>query len=103
MPTAVPPTRPPNAICHADADMYRDCRNSICSLIRADPANSPTLVRLAWHASSTYTQMTNRGESFNGTIGFPEVINHIANVGLLLAMSWLTEFGYTYDHNLLGN
>ena len=78
-------------ICPADADMYKDCRTSICSLIRADPEKGPTLVRLAWHASATYNKMTNRGGSYNGTIRFPEEVIRGVNNGLATAMGWLQE------------
>ena len=78
-------------ICPADADMYKDCRASICSLIRADLEKGPTLVRLAWHASATYNKMTNKGGSYNGTIRFPEEVSRGANNGLATAMGWLQE------------
>ena len=78
-------------ICPADADMYIDCRASICSLIRADLEKGPTLVRLAWHASATYNKMTNKGGSYNGTIRFPEEVSRGANNGLATAMGWLQE------------
>ena len=81
----------PDAICPADADMYKECRASICSLIRASPEKGPTFVRLAWHASGTYTKMTNKGGSYNGTIRFYEEFSRGANNGLQTAMGWLNE------------
>ena len=87
---AAPPP-PSDVICPADADMYKDCRASICSLIKAAPEKGPTLVRLAWHASATYTKMTNKGGSYNGTIRFPEEVSRGANNGLATAMGWLQE------------
>ena len=87
---AAPPP-PSDVICPADADMYKECRASICALIKAAPEKGPTLVRLAWHASATYTKMTNKGGSYNGTIRFPEEVTRGANNGLATAMGWLQE------------
>ena len=87
---ATPPP-PSDVLCPADAEMYKECRASICSLIRAAPEKGPTFVRLAWHASGTYTKMTNRGGSYNGTIRFSEEFSRGANNGLQTAMGWLNE------------
>ena len=87
---AAPPP-PSDVLCPADAEMYKECRASICSLIKAAPEKGPTLVRLAWHASATYTKMTNKGGSYNGTIRFSEEFSRGSNNGLQTAMGWLNE------------
>jgi hypothetical protein len=52
------------------------------SLILADQNRGPTLVRLAWHSSGTYDELTMTGGSNGATIRFPEQLRRTANAGL---------------------
>ena len=68
---------------------YEAVRNDIAALIKQDPNKGPTLVRLAWHSSGTYSKMTKDGGSSKGTIRFREELAHGANAGLDTATMWL--------------
>jgi hypothetical protein len=61
---------------------YQAVSTDIESLIRADPNRGPTLVRLAWHSSATYDELTMTGGSDGATIRFPEELRRTANAGL---------------------
>ncbi|KAJ0400671.1 hypothetical protein P43SY_005444 [Pythium insidiosum] len=51
----------------------------------------PTLVRLAWHSSGTYSKHDGSGGSTGGTIRFSPEINHGGNAGLHLAVKALEK------------
>lgn len=70
-----------------------------------NPAKGPTLVRLAWHSSGTYSKILKDGGSSKGTIRFKEELAHGANAGLDTATMWLEpiykkvstdSFGYVF-------
>jgi hypothetical protein len=61
---------------------YRAVSTDIESLIQADKNRGPTLVRLAWHSSGTYDELTMTGGSDGATIRFPEELRRTANAGL---------------------
>ena len=61
---------------------YKLVREEIKELINLNPAKGPTLVRLAWHSSGTYSKMLQDGGSSKGTIRFKEELAHGANAGL---------------------
>ena len=42
----------------------------------------PTLLRLAWHSSSTFDKISKTGGSKGGTIRFKEELSHGGNAGL---------------------
>jgi hypothetical protein len=69
------------AIVTGDLD-YQAVSSDIESLILADPNRGPTLVRLAWHSSGTYDELTMTGGSDGATIRFPEELRRRANAGL---------------------
>lgn len=71
-----------------DAD-YKLVRQDIAELINVNPAKGPTLVRLAWHSSGTYSKILKDGGSSKGTIRFKEELAHGANAGLDTATMWL--------------
>lgn len=60
-------------------------------MIKDYPSRGPTLVRLSWHASGTYSKITNDGGSYKGTIRFKEEVGRGSNVGLAAAEGWLTD------------
>ncbi|KAJ1621153.1 heme peroxidase [Pavlovales sp. CCMP2436] len=61
----------------------------IKALIKKSPDKGPTLVRLAWHSSGTYDEVSRDGGSGPGTIRFKEELAHGANAGLAAAIGWL--------------
>lgn len=68
---------------------YKLVRQDIAELINVNPAKGPTLVRLAWHSSGTYSKILKDGGSSKGTIRFKEELAHGANAGLDTATMWL--------------
>ena len=70
---------------------YRAVKQDIIDLIKvdADLNKGPTLVRLSWHSSGTYSRITKTGGSGKGTIRFQEELAHGANAGLQQAVDWL--------------
>ena len=54
-----------------------------------DGSYGPVLVRLAWHASGTYDEMTGTGGSNGATMRFPPEGDHGANSGLKAARDFL--------------
>lgn len=68
---------------------YKLVRQDIAELINVNPAKGPTLVRLAWHSSGTYSKILKDGGSSKGTIRFKEELQHEANAGLDTATMWL--------------
>lgn len=68
---------------------YKLVRQDIAELINVNPAKGPTLVRLAWHSSGTYSKILKDGGSSKGTIRFKEELQHGANAGLDTATMWL--------------
>ncbi|KAF0686968.1 Aste57867_21260 [Aphanomyces stellatus] len=71
-------------------------RAEIATLIEKDNYLGPTLVRLAWHASGTYSKKDNSGGSKGGTIRFDPEINHGANAGLDTAVEKLESIKLRY-------
>jgi catalase (peroxidase I) len=72
----------------AKAD-YDKIRKQIAAVIDADPNRGPTLIRLAWHASGTYSKVDKTGGSDGGNIRHQPEAGHGANAGLHLARGWL--------------
>ena len=84
---ALPPTPPPTP---------PQVRDELKKLILADKNKGPTLLRLAWHASGTYSKMTKDGGSQKGTIRFEQELAHGANAGLAKAVAWLQPIKKKY-------
>lgn len=78
---------------------YADVRKDISETINVKPDKGPTFVRLAWHSSGTYDKMTKTGGSGKGTIRFKEELDHGANAGLDIAISWLEPIYKKYNKN----
>lgn len=78
---------------------YAGVRRDIKEMIEAKLDKGPTLVRLAWHSSGTYDQMTKTGGSQKGTIRFREELEHGANAGLDTAISWLEPIYKKFNKN----
>jgi cytochrome c peroxidase len=74
-------------------------RRDIKELIEAKMDKGPTLVRLAWHSSGTYSKMSKDGGSQKGTIRFREELAHGANAGLDTAISWLEPIYKKYNRD----
>jgi cytochrome c peroxidase len=74
-------------------------RRDIKELIEAKMDKGPTLVRLAWHSSGTYSKMNKDGGSQKGTIRFREELTHGANAGLDTAISWLEPLYKKYNRD----
>eukprot|EP01036_Dinobryon_divergens_P026150 gene26150-34762_t len=76
-------------------------KQEIINLIKSDVDlnKGPTLVRLSWHSSGTYSRITKTGGSGKGTIRFQEELAHGANAGLQQAVDWLEPI-YTKYHGL---
>ncbi|KAF0720662.1 hypothetical protein AaE_010287 [Aphanomyces astaci] len=71
-------------------------RLEIAELIEKDAYLGPTLVRLAWHSSGTYSKKDNSGGSKGGTIRHDPEINHGANAGLDTAIEQLEPIKKNY-------
>lgn len=71
-----------------DLDKIRD---EIVEIFEDDNKMGPTLVRLAWHSSGTYSKHDGSGGSTGGTIRFEPEINHGGNAGLHLAVKALEK------------
>lgn len=78
---------------------YKLVRQDIAELINVNPAKGPTLVRLAWHSSGTYSKILKDGGSSKGTIRFKEELQHGANAGLDTATMWLEPIYKKVQHN----
>lgn len=63
----------------------------IVDIFEKDNYMGPTLVRLAWHSSGTYSKKDGSGGSTGGTIRFEPEINHGGNAGLHLAVKALEK------------
>ena len=61
---------------------YKKVSDDVAKLVRKDPDKGPTLVRLAWHSSGTYSKIARDGGSGGGTIRFKEELAHGGNAGL---------------------
>jgi catalase (peroxidase I) len=74
-------------------------KQEIINLIKsdADLNKGPTLVRLSWHSSGTYSRITQTGGSGKGTIRFQEELAHGANAGLQQAVDWLEPIYTKYQ------
>ena len=86
---------------------YKLVRQDIAELINVNPAKGPTLVRLAWHSSGTYSKILKDGGSSKGTIRFKEELAHGANAGLDTATMWLepiykkvSQWNYFRQHDI---
>ena len=79
---------------------YKRVGGDVAALVRKDPDKGPTLVRLAWHASGTYSKIARDGGSGGGTIRFQEELAHGANAGLAAAVAWLEPIKKKYGAGL---
>jgi len=74
---------------------YQEVYNAIAALLEDndydDGSYGPVLVRLAWHASGTYSKETGNGGSNGATMRFAPEANHGANAGLDVARAKLEE------------
>ena len=61
---------------------YAGAKAALEAMIKEDPDVGPTMVRLAWHSSGTYDQISKTGGSGGGTIRFKEELAHGGNAGL---------------------
>lgn len=68
---------------------YDKVRKDIEQVIDVDENRGPTLVRLAWHGSGTYSKLDQTGGSDGGRIRFVPEKDWGANAGLHLAREWL--------------
>jgi len=66
----------------AFAPDYAGAKDALKELVAADADLGPTFLRLAWHSSGTYDQMTKTGGSGGGTMRFKEELAHGGNAGL---------------------
>ena len=79
---------------------YKKVSDDVATLVRKDPDKGPTLVRLAWHSSGTYSKIARDGGSGGGTIRFKEELAHGANAGLAKAEVWLEPIKKKYGAGL---
>jgi len=87
--TTLAPSEPAFA---TDTSAIPAIRSAIGDIIAADPSKGPTLVRLAWHSSGTYSKLARDGGSSPGTIRFKEELLHGGNAGLAkTAVPWLEK------------
>lgn len=70
-----------SSIAFADPD-YKQVRIAIDEILDGDQNMGPTLVRLAWHASGTYSKYENNGGSDGATMRFNPEASWGANKGL---------------------
>jgi cytochrome c peroxidase len=66
-------------------------KEEIVDIFEKDNYMGPTLVRLAWHSSGTYSKRDGSGGSTGGTIRFEPEIKHGGNAGLHLAVKALEK------------
>jgi len=76
---------------HPEPLPLQSVRDDIQKLLIQDPDLGPTLIRLAWHSSGTYSRLAQNGGSGGGTIRFKEELLHEANAGLKLAIDKLDK------------
>ena len=78
---------------------WGDVRKDLAKVISADANRGPTLLRLAWHSSGTYSPKTDvTGGSEKGTIRYAEELAHGANAGLSPAVNkWLAPIHKKYE------
>ena len=86
-------------IVNGNPPKFADVRKDIAEIISSKPDKGPTFVRLAWHSSGTYDKMTKTGGSGKGTIRFKEELDHGANAGLDIAVTWLEPIYKKYNKN----
>jgi len=73
-----------------DAAEVKAAKSDIMKLIEADSSKGPTLIRLAWHSSGTYSKIAENGGSQGGTIRFKDELLHGGNAGLAAtAVPWM--------------
>jgi cytochrome c peroxidase len=70
---------------------YEKIRKEIAKIISEDENRAPTIVRLAWHASGTFSKHDKTGGSDGGTIRHHPESGHGANNGLDKARVWLEQ------------
>jgi cytochrome c peroxidase len=82
---------------------YGKLKKEIAAAIEADDKKrgdgtsmGPTLVRLAWHASGTYSVFDKTGGSSSASMRFPPESNWGANAGLKIARDFLEPFKKKY-------
>ncbi|KAL3671505.1 hypothetical protein V7S43_003426 [Phytophthora oleae] len=66
-------------------------KKEIVEIFDEDNYMGPTIVRLAWHSSGSYSKRDGSGGSTGGTIRFDPEINHGGNAGLHLAVKALEK------------
>jgi len=67
-------------------------KTEIVNLIKSDPNKGPTLIRLAWHSSGTYSKLSKDGGPSGGTIRFKDELLHGGNAGLAVtAVPWMEK------------
>ncbi|RHY32312.1 hypothetical protein DYB32_002666 [Aphanomyces invadans] len=71
-------------------------RDDIVALIESDNSLAPTLIRLAWHSSGTYSKVDGSGGSKGGTIRHDPEINHGGNHGLVIVIEKLNAIKAKY-------
>jgi len=70
---------------------YQQVALQIKKVIEEDKNIAPTLIRLAWHSSGTYSVFSKTGGSNGGTIRLKEELSHGANAGLAKAVKILEK------------
>lgn len=73
----------------ADGVNYTAVRKDIEALLEDNEDMGPTIVRLAWHASGTYSKADGSGGSDGATMRFHPECAHAANAGLDKARNFL--------------
>lgn len=87
----------PTALADEVAVDYKAVANDISQTVKDNPDWGPTLVRLSWHSSGTYDQMTKTGGSGSGSIRFKEELAHGGNAGLAdTAVKWMEPIHAKY-------
>ncbi|CAM9310857.1 unnamed protein product [Phaeothamnion confervicola] len=68
---------------------YAAVKAAVQALVAKNPDWGPTIVRLAWHASGSYSKPEGNGGSYGGTIRFGKELAHGGNAGLDIAVKWM--------------
>ncbi|TPX57427.1 hypothetical protein SpCBS45565_g08205 [Spizellomyces sp. 'palustris'] len=84
---------------------FQEVYNDIAKLLDSNPdyddgSYAPVLVRLAWHASGTYSKHDKTGGSYGATMRFPVEAEWSANAGLKVARDLLEPIKKKYGDAL---
>ncbi|KAJ1939412.1 heme peroxidase, partial [Linderina pennispora] len=79
-------------------NVYKDIADLLEDEDYDDGSYGPVFVRLAWHASGTYSKKDRTGGSTGGTIRFHPEANYGANAGLHFARERLEPLKKKYPH-----